>query len=190
MSDEFKLRQVNVRLKLTEGEPLISQEQITSPDKAVRVMAEMLGQMDREYFCVVNLDNQKHPINFNIVSMGDTNKSLVPVQNVFKAAILSNASSVIAFHNHPGGSLTASIEDIDVTKNLIEAGKILNIPVDDHIIIGGGSLKSTSIRMQNPEMFGDRPKQNIHSMIQKNMALVAEQRKDAPTKAKAVGQEL
>ena len=126
MADEYELKQVKVRLKLAEAEPLYSTEQITTPDKAAEVMAQALSQMDREYCCVVNLDGANHPINFNVVSIGDVNQAHVPIQNVFKSAILSNASSIMMFHNHPSGSVQASREDIDVTKRLIEAGKVVS----------------------------------------------------------------
>ncbi len=153
MNDEYGLKQVKVRLKLAEAEPLYSTEQITTPDKAAEVMAEVLAQMDREYCCVVNLDGANHPINFNVVSIGDVNQAHVPIQNVFKSAILSNASSIMMFHNHPSGSVMASREDIDVTKRLIEAGKIMNIPVLDHIIVGGGTAERFSFKEEKPEMF-------------------------------------
>ena len=153
MADEYELKQVKVRLKLAEAEPLYSTEQITTPDKAAEVMAQALSQMDREYCCVVNLDGANHPINFNVVSIGDVNQAHVPIQNVFKSAILSNAASIMMFHNHPSGSVKASREDIDVTKRLIEAGKIMNIPVLDHIIVGGGTKERFSFREESPEMF-------------------------------------
>ena len=153
MADLYELQQVKVRLKLAEAEPLYSTEQITTPDKAAEVMAQALAQMDREYCCVVNLDGANHPINFNVVSIGDVNQAHVPIQNVFKSAILSNAASIMMFHNHPSGSTHASKEDIEVTKKLIEAGKIMNIPVLDHIIVAGGSAEHFSFRDNNPEMF-------------------------------------
>ena len=153
MAEEYELKQVKVRLKLAEAEPLYSTEQITTPDKAAEVMAQVLSQMDREYCCVVNLDGANHPINFNVVSIGDVNQAHVPIQNVFKSAILSNAASIMMFHNHPSGSVKASREDIDVTKRLIEAGKIMNIPVLDHIIVGGGTTDRFSFKEENPEMF-------------------------------------
>ena len=153
MAEEYELKQVKVRLKLAEAEPLYSTEQITTPDKAAEVMAQALSQMDREYCCVVNLDGANHPINFNVVSIGDVNQAHVPIQNVFKSAILSNASSIMMFHNHPSGSVNASREDIDVTKRLIEAGRIMNIPVLDHIIVGGGTAERFSFKEANPEMF-------------------------------------
>ena len=153
MAEEYELKQVKVRLRLAEAEPLYSTEQITTPDKAAEVMAQVLAQMDREYCCVVNLDRANHPINFNVVSIGDVNQAHVPIQNVFKSAILSNASSIMMFHNHPSGSVNASREDIDVTKRLIEAGRIMNIPVLDHIIVGGGTAERFSFKEENPEMF-------------------------------------
>lgn len=161
MADMHELKQVQVRLKLSEAEPLYSTEQITTPDKAAEVMAQALAQLDREYCCVVNLDAAKHPINFNIVSIGDVNQAQVPIQNVFKSAILSNAEGIMMFHNHPSGSLQASRGDIEVTKRLVEAGKIMNIPVIDHIIVAGGAAENGiprrfSFRENNPDMFEEK----------------------------------
>ena len=172
MAEEYELKQVKVRLKLAEAEPLYSTEQITTPDKAAEVMAGVLSQMDREYCCVVNLDGANHPINFNVVSIGDVNQAHVPIQNVFKSAILSNASSIMMFHNHPSGSVQASREDIDVTKRLIEAGKIMNIPVLDHIIVGGGTAERFSFKEANPEMFNvsERAEYAVHEPEQDEAA--------------------
>ena len=153
MAQEYELKQVKVRLRLAEEDPIYSTEQITSPDKAADVMSKVLAQMDREYCCVVNIDAGGHPINFNVVSMGDVNQTLVPVQNVFKSAILSNAASIMLFHNHPGGTIKASREDINLTKRLIEAGALMNIPVLDHVIVAGGTAECFSFRESNPEMF-------------------------------------
>ena len=166
MDEEYELKQVKVRLKLSEAEPLYSTEQITTPDKAAEVMADALAQMDREYCCVVNLDGANHPINFNVVSIGDANQAQVPIQNVFKSAILSNASSIMMFHNHPSGSVNASYEDIEVTKRLIEAGRIMNIPVLDHIIVAGGTAEHFSFRDSDPAMFSvhDRVEYSVHEL--------------------------
>ena len=153
MAEQYELKQVQVRLKLAEAEPLYSTEAITDSEKAVDVMAKALSEMDREYVCVVNLDTQRHPINFNIVSIGDLDQAQIPIQNVFKSAILSNAKSVLALHNHPSGSMDPSRADMDVTKRMVEAGSILGIPVTDHIIVAGGTGLHTSIRSTNPELF-------------------------------------
>lgn len=153
MAEEYELKQVRVRLKLAEAEPLYSTESISTPNQAVKVMADALAQMDREYCCAVNLDGSIRPINFNIVSIGDINQAYVPIQNVFKAAILSNASGIILFHNHPSGSLKASREDIEITNRLIDAGKLMNVQLMDHIIVAGGTAEYYSFREKHPEMF-------------------------------------
>ena len=69
MPQQYELKQVRVYLK--EATPLYSNQEITSPESAIRIMSEALAGMDREYCCVVNLDNRHRPINFNIVSIGD-----------------------------------------------------------------------------------------------------------------------
>ena len=153
MAEQYELKQVQVRLRLQEAEPLYSTEPITDSDKAVEIMAKALSEMDREYVCVVNLDTRKQPINFNIVSIGDLDQAQIPIQNIFKSALLSNARSTLALHCHPSGSLEPSHADLDVTKRMVEAGRIIGIPVTDHIIVAGGTGLHTSIRSTNPELF-------------------------------------
>ncbi len=149
----YELKQVKVRLCLSEAEPLYSTERITTPEDAVRVMAKAMSELDREYCCVVNLDGALRPINFNIVSIGDINQSQVPVQNVFKSAIIQNSASLMLLHNHPSGVLNASGADLEVTRRVVEAGKLLNIPVIDHVIVAGGTAESYSMRENMPELF-------------------------------------
>ena len=153
MADEYELKQVTVRLKLCEDTPLYSEQKLTDSQKAVDVLANALAEMDREYCCVVNLDAQKRPINFNVVSIGDTSQTQIPVQNLFKAALLSKSTNIMVFHNHPSGSLTPSQADLSVTKRMVEAGRLIGIPVTDHIIVAGGTGLHTSIRSTNPELF-------------------------------------
>lgn len=81
-----------------------------------------------------------------IISIGGLASSVVDVREVFKEAIKNNAASVIMVHNHPSGDPTPSKEDIFITRRMIEAGKIMDIPVLDHVIIGNNrytSLKET-----------------------------------------------
>ena len=170
MADEYELKQVTVRLCLKEAESLYSNEAITDSDKAIKVMADALREMDREYVCVVNLDTQKHPINFNIVSIGDTMNCAVPIQNLFKAAILQNSSSLICLHNHPSGSKVPSKPDLDVTKRMVEAGNIIGIPVIDHIIVAGGTGDHESIRRTNPELFSQAVAENHKVSVKEKIA--------------------
>lgn len=167
---KYELKQVQVRLRLAEAEPLYSDEAITDSDKAVNVMAKALAEMDREYVCVVNLDTKRHPINFNIVSIGDIDQAQIPIQNVFKAAILSNAKSVLALHSHPSGSLDPSRPDLEVTKRMVQAGNIIGIPVTDHIIVAGGTGLHTSIRSTNPELFTSLVAENKRVSVKEKIA--------------------
>ena len=121
-------------IRLTEGSGLYSRDRISDPDAAVRIMAEYLSKMDREYVCVINMDSRLHPINYNVVSIGGIDSSLVPVSNVIKPAILSNASNIMLMHNHPSGSLEPSDSDKAITGRIAEAAKLMDIHLLDHII--------------------------------------------------------
>ena len=87
MADEYELKQVTVRLKLCEDTPLYSEQKLTDSQKAVDVMAHALAEMDREYCCVVNLDAQKRPINFNVVSSNQNFSEGGFVQNDMQSKI-------------------------------------------------------------------------------------------------------
>ena len=89
--------------------------------------------MDREYFVVVCLDTKNQPTAINICHIGSLNASIVHPRECFKPAILSNAASILVGHNHPSGKSAEIREDVEVTKRLVEAGKIIGIDVLDHI---------------------------------------------------------
>ena len=127
-----------VAIRMVKEPPLYSSTPVRSPDDAVRLMAEMLKGYDREVFCIVNFRNDMTPINMNIVSMGTLNASLVHPREILKSSILSNAAHVMAFHNHPSGSLSPSQEDIQITDRLQKLLDLAGIPLLDHIIIGYG----------------------------------------------------
>ena len=95
-----------VWIRLEEGRTLYSPEKISSPDQAAALMAMELSRYDREVVLIVNLNNANQPINFNMVSMGTLNMSVVDVGNVLKSCLLSNAGSFIMLHNHPSGDVT------------------------------------------------------------------------------------
>lgn len=176
---QYELKQVQVRLRLAEAEPLYSSEPITNSDKAVEVMAKALAEMDREHVCVINetpetlvanMDTKKRVLSFATVSIGDTASAPIAIQNLFKAAILQNSSHILVLHNHPSGSLEPSQADLDVTKRMVEAGRIIGIPVMDHIIVAGGTGLHTSIRSTNPELFSSFVAENDRVSIRKQIA--------------------
>ena len=129
-----KLEQVAIRM--VEQPPRYSNEPMNNPDVAIRVMNEFLSQMDRELFCIVNLQADLTPINMNIVSVGSLNEALINPREIFKSAILSNAHSMMLIHNHPSGNLTPSTSDIQTTARMQELGELMGISLVDHIITG------------------------------------------------------
>ena len=128
-------------------------ERIDTPEKAVSVLAPVLAELDREEVCVVNLDGKGRPINFNVVSIGSVNASLVTGRELYKTAILSNAAGMIMLHNHPSSDLQMSVSDRNVTEKMMYASLLLDIAFYDHIIVAGGTGKTFSIRKNVPELF-------------------------------------
>lgn len=118
-------------------------------------MKDILKDMDRETVMVVNLDNKLRPLNFNMVSVGAINQALMPIQNIFKSSILSNASTILLLHNHPSGDPTPSREDYQATKRVVNAGKLLGINLMDHVIVGAMEGRIFSFHKNEPEIFNN-----------------------------------
>lgn len=107
---------------------------ITNPDRAFEAISNIIDNTDRECFGVIMMNNANEINSFEICSVGTVNMTLAHPREVFKGAILSNASKIMLFHTHPSNTIEPSQTDIDTTKELIEASKILQIPIIDHII--------------------------------------------------------
>jgi DNA repair protein RadC len=107
-----------------------------SEDVANSEIAEKeLRNSDREKFICIHFSINNKIISYEVVSMGSLTSSIVHPREVFKAAILANAASVLFMHNHPSGNTEPSIDDIEITNRLCKAGSILGINVLDHLII-------------------------------------------------------
>jgi DNA repair protein RadC len=100
-------------------------------------LAPRLRDLDVEQFHVLALDSQNQVIRDVLVTRGLLNSSLVHPREVFRAAIVEAAAGIVVVHNHPSGDPTPSIEDQSVTRQLVAAGRLLDLPVYDHIIIAG-----------------------------------------------------
>ena len=107
---------------------------ITNPDRAFEAISNIIDNTDRECFGVIMMNNVNEINSFEICSVGTVNMTLAHPREVFKGAILSNASKIMLFHTHPSNTIEPSQTDIDTTKELIEASKILQISIIDHII--------------------------------------------------------
>jgi DNA repair protein RadC len=114
----------------------IDREEVSSIALAARILVKYLELSDREQFCVITLDTKNAMTSISTVHIGTLNSSLVSPRDVFKVAILANASSIIIGHNHPSGDPTPSPEDIALTNRLVSIGREMDIPVADHIIVG------------------------------------------------------
>ena len=155
--DTYELDVVSVRL--VKDRALYSYSPVTTPEKAVNLVANELCDLDREFFCVACLNSKGQPISLNIASIGDINSAAIKTREIFKTAILSNANSVILFHNHPSGDPAPSRTDVDTTARLNEAGELMGIPVADHIIVGSNG-KAYSFKANDYIRYDTRPERS------------------------------
>lgn len=120
-------------------------EKITfkSPNDSGKYFASLLsGVKDKERFLVAFLDNSNSIIELRTVSQGTTNMAVVYPRDILKMALANDCSSIMLSHNHPGGSLKASREDVALTQRIVDIFRPLDIKVLDHIIVGGYSFSS------------------------------------------------
>ncbi len=136
---KYALRTVVWRFKeTTEDLPeirLLRTATFRSPDDVHRLYRSLFVDQVRERFVTFWLSAKNSVAGFEVVSEGTLNSSLVHPREVFHGAIVARAASIIVAHNHPSGNPEPSSEDIEITRQLTEAGKILGIPVHDHLII-------------------------------------------------------
>lgn len=108
---------------------------IRHPDNVAELATKFIGDEDREVFLVICLNVKNNVVAVHRAHIGSLNASIVHAREVFKSAILNNSASIIVAHNHPSGNVEPSREDINVTKRLHEAGKILGIDLLDSLIV-------------------------------------------------------
>lgn len=136
---------VTVRLVKEPGQR-IERVNISSPYDAARLLRPLYEDFPFEVFSVLFLNSANRVNGWSVVSTGILNSSLVHPREVYQRAILANAAGIIAVHNHPSGSLEPSGEDVRITRQLADAGKILGIPLHDHIILAGDGSTSFAER--------------------------------------------
>ncbi len=121
---------------------------IQSPEQAAELVMYEMGALKQEHLRVLLLDTRNQLIRITEVYQGSLNTSLIRVGEIFRDAVRENAASVIVAHNHPSGDPSPSPEDVAVTRAMIDAGRLLDIEVLDHLVIGTGrfiSLKSKGL---------------------------------------------
>ena len=143
---KYKIRTIDYFFKDAKKEyPSVhidGRKRIHNPEMVYEIYKDFFANLVKEHFISIWLSASNKIIGFEVVSIGTLSSTLVHAPEVFRGAVISGASSIILAHNHPSGSLEPSQEDIRTTKKMAEAGKILDIPVFDHLIITYEGFKS------------------------------------------------
>lgn len=131
------------RLSLEDGG---DRPQIRSPADAANILMPLIGDEEQEHLVVLLLDTKNYVIETYTLYIGNVNTSVIRIAEVFKRAIKRNAVGIILGHNHPSGDPTPSPEDVRVTERIVEAGKLMDIDVLDHLIVGKARFVSLKER--------------------------------------------
>jgi DNA repair protein RadC len=108
---------------------------MTNPEAVFNFLRDYIGYEVREHFVILGINNKNTVMMRSLISIGTVSEAVVHPREVFSPAVMTSCSGIIVCHNHPSGNTEPSRQDLETTKRLIEAGKILGIPVIDHIII-------------------------------------------------------
>ena len=126
---------------------IVSREKaaLSTPTAVADLLKKILNKedqisRDREHFWVITVDTRNKVRFVELISLGTINSSVVAPREIFRRAIKRGATSVILGHNHPSGNTEPSQEDLEMTKRIVEAGKIIGIEVLDHIVIGANGF--------------------------------------------------
>lgn len=138
-----------VRVKLDTEKSIYSDENIDSPEKMVSVVGDEIKDLANECVFLANLNTKNQIINMSVISQGTISQSLLHPREIFNKAILSNASGVMLFHNHPTGDITPSKQDKEITEKIAFSGELLGIKLLDHIIVGAGNSEYFSFAKES-----------------------------------------
>ena len=138
VSDQALLEEYSGRFRIAKGDPFNNARQVA------RHLQGLLGGKRRETFVALYLTRKNVLIESEVLFEGTVNQSAVFPREVVRSALLNDASSVICGHNHPSGNINPSQDDIEITRKLKGALKLLDITLLDHVIIGGDQWYSFS----------------------------------------------
>jgi len=141
-----KLPLYTTRLVCEQTFPFCDRIQVASPADVAPILQAYFRDKDREEFIVVLLTTANTILGLAQISVGGLAASIVEPRQVFKTAILANAAAIICAHNHPSMNPEPSREDIRITRQLVEAGTLMGIPVRDHLGIAGDAYTSLAER--------------------------------------------
>ena len=129
----YSLRQVKEKSGLYEVDKTIRKPE----DAVIAVNAVLeLQEQAQEVFGILTLNTKNVIVGVHVISTGTIDASMSHPREVFKAALLNNAASIILFHNHPSGQTDPSRADVEITKRMMEAGELMGVTVLDHVVVG------------------------------------------------------
>lgn len=146
---DAKAAQIKAAIELGRRLPLESPEErasINSPADAAALVQYEMSALEQEHLRVILLDRRNRVMETAEIYKGSVNSSQIRVGEIFKEAIRKNASALIVIHNHPSGDPTPSPDDVAVTRAIVQAGKLLDVEVLDHLVIGQGRWVSLKER--------------------------------------------
>jgi len=150
LKEQLEYKVPKIRLAVIRENDAIEPLSIRSP-LDLSALLEPLKHCSEEYFMAFHLDTRMNVTGYHEVSHGTLTSSLVHPREVFKAALMNNCDRMLVAHNHPAGSLNPSLEDIEVTKQLIKAGNLVGVQIMDHVIVSYRG--HTSLRDTRPGLF-------------------------------------
>ncbi len=155
-TDTITLCELTIRYSVkadATGQPVLIGRTVSTPAASAAALAALLQDEPGEVFGILCLSTKHRVIAYHEVSRGTLDATLVHPREVFKAALLANAASIVLAHNHPSGDPSPSGEDLRITTALAGAGRLLDIEMLDHVIIGRGrwtSLRALGALIQPP----------------------------------------
>jgi DNA repair protein RadC len=135
-----------VREALASSPYVVDAPLITSPEQAAEVLVPMIADADKEICVLLSLDTKHRLISADIISVGNIDHTFMSPREIFRTALMNNASAVLMAHNHPSGDPEPSGDDEKVTRRIVRAGELVGIDVLDHLIIGHGNWVSLARR--------------------------------------------
>ena len=112
---------------------------INSPQDVANLLLAEMSVLDQEHLRVLLLNTRNEVLRIQEIYVGNVNSSVIRASEVFRPAVQANAPSIIVVHNHPSGDPAPSSQDVDITKELISAGKLLGIELLDHVVLGSAN---------------------------------------------------
>ncbi|MCC2819746.1 JAB domain-containing protein [Lachnoclostridium pacaense] len=131
-----------IRLRMVKESSLYGMKRFSQPWEAVELVRPLFDMADREMVVVMSLSTKLEPLALEVAAVGGINACSVDVRDIFKHSLLNNVAYVVCFHNHPSGDPEPSQEDKLLTKRIEDSGRLLGIPLIDHIIVGESGFYS------------------------------------------------